>query len=236
MNATLAGRRYRLGLRLSSEVATTFGLWFLIAFAAVHAVAMALRALTPFEGDFSVYLFPFLPPLLIAVVWVHLLRAFPQSIAGGMTRKEILAAFAVFGAFTIAGGFVLTQLFAVMGHLFVPGGTAALAVYYGLDPIEALARSAVYVTAGGAAGALMARCGAQRLGPVLAGLVIAVLLLRQVPLELARAASYGDDVLVFWEFPSTPYLLAPLDAILACLFALVAWAALARAPMPHKKG
>ncbi|WP_030156696.1 hypothetical protein [Glycomyces sp. NRRL B-16210] len=235
MNATLAGRRYRLGMRLSAEVATTFGLWFLMSLAAVHAVMIGLRALTPFDGDFSFYLFPALPLILTAVCWVHLLRAFPAGIAGGMTRKELLTAFAVFGALVTAGGFALSQLIVLLQDLLVPGDLGDVDAY-GLAPIESLTRSAVFVAAGLAAGALMSRFGAQRLGGALAGVVVAVLLLRQIPLELAKAGYAGERTIVFLEYPSNPDLLAPLDAILALLLALVAWAALARAPMPHKKG
>lgn len=234
MNTTLAARKYRLGLRMSTEVGRTWGLWFLIAVAAAHAVMFALRALTPFEGELSFYLFPVLPVLTVAIAWVHLARAFPQAIATGMTRKEFQAAYAIFAAVLVLGGVLLTQLILGGAELVAPGSVTD-ADFYGFAPVESLTRVAVYVAAGAAAGALLARFGPTRRGGALAGLVVGVLLLRQIPLELMQAERLGDGVLIM-EIPSRNSGLALVDAILASLFALVALAALAKAPMPSKRG
>ncbi|MCD0446718.1 hypothetical protein LO763_24165 [Glycomyces sp. A-F 0318] len=231
MSTPLAQRKYRFAMQLSSEVGMTFGLWILMSLAVVHAVTAAARALTPFEGDFSHYLFPVLPLILAAVGWVHLYRSFPLAVTAGMTRKEFLTAYAVFGAIVVAGGFAFMQLFVILQDLLVPAGAGIDA--YGADPLESLTRSAVYFAAGAAAGALMARFGGRGLSGLLAGLVFGAVLLRQVPLELARSEYFGGSAVL--ELPSEEALLAPLDAVLAALLALVVWAALAKAPIPNSR-
>jgi hypothetical protein len=102
MNAVLAQRKYRLGLRWSAEVGRTFGLWALIAFAALQAAQIGFRLAVGFEGDYSPFLLRYAPFVLTAIGWVYLLKAFPLAITAGMTRKELFGAFAVFGSVVIA--------------------------------------------------------------------------------------------------------------------------------------
>jgi hypothetical protein len=234
MHPVLSQRKYQVGLRWAAEVGRTFGLWILIAFAALQAVQIGLRLATPFDGDFGLYFYWITPLFLTAVAWVYLSKSFTSAISTGMTRKEFTGAFAVFAVIVIAGGIAFTQLIAFAYNLAHADGTDDLDVY-GFSLVESLTNAAVYFSAGAAAGALLVRFGRRALGGLLAGLLISVLLLRQVPLELAQSGFFGDNERAVLEFSPGSDLHAPIDAALTCLFMLIAWAALARAPLPHKR-
>lgn len=233
MTTILAQRKYRLGLRWSAEVGKTYGLWVLTAFAVLQLVQLGLRLSTSFEGENSVYLLRYLPLVLTAIGWVYLIRDFPLAIITGMTRKEFFAAYAVFGAVVIAGSVALMELARISHNLFAAEGTGDLDLG-GIVLLETLIRSAVYFTAGAAAGAVMARFNAKQLGAALAGVLIAMLLLRAIPYQLLLT-EFAAGVAFEVEFPGSEELFAPFDAVLTAVYVLVVWLALARAPMHHKK-
>ncbi|WP_205325630.1 hypothetical protein [Glycomyces sp. YM15] len=233
MNAVLAQRKYRLGAQLATDTAKTFGLWAVAAYALLQAVQGVLRITVGFEGDFSHYLFGILPLLLLAISWVTLLKAYPSAIGAGLTRREFGSAYALFSAVLIAAGFAFSQLIVIVAELTNSG---AYDGFYGAAPIDALTRTAVHVTCGAAAGAIIVRFDRDLVKGTLAGVLITALLLRQIPLQIAAsAAPGGDGDLVFFAFPADGVPFAQLDAVLTVVFVLIAWLALARAPMPHKK-
>jgi hypothetical protein len=233
MNAVLTHRKYRIGLRWAAEVGRTHGLWALIAFAALMILQLGLRLAVSFEGDLSVFVLRYLPFVLTAVAWVYLVKNFPAAITTGMTRKEFLAAYALFGAIVIIGGVALTQLVKVVHNLVAVEGAGGLDLY-GVVLLETLIRMAVYFTAGSAAGAVMARFPARGVGAALAGVVIAALIFRPIPFQLLFTEFAAGKVFEV-EFPGSEELLAPFDAVLTLVFVLVTWLALVRAPMPHSK-
>ncbi len=233
MNTVLSQRKYLVGSRWAAEVGRTYGLWILVAFAVLHLVQLGLRLSMPLEQDFSIYILRFLPFVLTAIGWVYLLRSFPLAISAGMTRKEFFAAFAVFGAIVIAGGLAFTLLVRLVYNLFLADGTDGLDLY-GMVLLETLIRLAVYFTAGTAAGAIMVRFKARLLGAALVGLLVSVMIFRQLPLQLLLSEFSSGGTLTI-EFPGSEELLAPIDAVLTMVFVLVTWLALARAPLPHKK-
>lgn len=231
MTTLLTQRKYRLGLRWAAEVGKTYGLWILIAFTALQLVQLGLRLSISFEGEFNDYLLRYFPFVLTAIGWVFLFKAFPLAIATGTTRKEFLAAFALFGAIVIAGSTAFMELVRVSHNLFAAEGGLDLG---GFALLETLIRTAVYFTAGAAAGAVMVRFNAKPLGAALAGVVIAVLLLRPIPFQMLLT-EFAAGVVFEVEFPGSEELFAPFDAVLTLVFGLVVWLALARAPMHHKK-
>lgn len=229
MTTVLSQRRYQVGLRWAAETGRTCGLWTLAAFAAFQLVELGLRLSTQFEGDFSINLLRYVPFVLTAVAWVHVVKAFPPAIAAGMTRKEFVAAFAVFSAIVVAGGVAFMQLVKLVHNLSAAEGAGGLDLF-GAALLETLILVAVYFTAGAAAGAVMVRCASRNLGAALAGLLIAVLLFRTIPFQLLLTEFAGDVVFAV-EYPGSEELTAPLDAVLTAAFALVAWLALVRAPL-----
>lgn len=233
MNTLLAQRKYHLAARLAAEAGKTFGLWTLAAYATLQAVQGALRIFTEFDGDFSFYLFGLLPLVLIALPWVDLVKAYPRAIGAGVTRKEFVHAYTLYCAVLTAAGFAFSQLVVIVAELTDSGAHDGV---YGASPLDALTRAAVHVAAGAAAGAVMVRFDRDLVRGALAGLLVTVLLLRQIPLQIAtHNAPTGDGDLVLFQYPAAGVPLAELDAVLTVVFALVAWAALARAPMPGKR-
>jgi hypothetical protein len=69
---------------------------------------------------------------------------------------------------------------------------------------------------------------------VLAGLLISVLIFRQLAFQLVVSDFFSGDALVL-EYPGSEEQLAPLDAVLTLAYVLIAWLALVRAPLPAKK-
>lgn len=232
MNTVLTQRKYRIGLQWAGEVGKSSGLWAMVAFAVLQLVQIGLRLSLGFEGDFSVYLLGYGPFLLTAIAWVSLLKTFPAAITAGMTRKEFFGAFAVFSALVIAGGVAFIELVRACYNLLGPAEYGSLD-FGGISLLETLILVSVNFTAGAACGAVMARFNARPLSALLAGLFIAVLLLRTIPYELFFN-EFADGTFEV-EFPGSKELFAPFDAVLAVVFALIVWPALARAPMPQKK-
>lgn len=233
MNTVLSQRKYQIGLRWAAEAGRTFGLWVLIATAVLYLVQLALRPSTPYEEYFSFLILRYLPFVLTAIGWVHLVRSFPTAIASGMTRKEFLAAFTVFSAIVIAAGLAFTLLIRLVHNLIFTDGTDGLDLY-GSALLEILIRLSLFFTAGAAAGAIIARFNARSLSAVLVGLLVSVLIFRQIPFQLMLSEFSSGGTLTM-EFPGSEELLAPIDAVLTLVFVLVTWLALARAPLPHKK-
>lgn len=233
MDTVLAQRKYRLGLRWSAEVGRTFGLWALIALAALQLAQIGFRLAIGFEGDYTYYLLRYAPFVLTAVGWVYLFKAFPRAIATGMTRKELFVAFAVFSAVVIAGSVAFIELVKLCHNLIGPGDLGRLDLG-GAALLETLIRTAVYFSAGAAAGAVMARFNGRTLGAVLAGVVIGVLIFRPIPFQLLFT-EFAQGKVFEVELPGSEELLAPMDAVLTVVFVLIVWLTLARAPMPHKK-
>lgn len=233
MTTLLAQRKYRLGLQWAAEVGKTYGLWILIAFTVLQLVQLGLRLAISFDGEYSDYVLRYLPLVLTGIGWVYLVRDFPLAITTGMTRKEFFAAYAVFGAVVIAGSVAFAELVRLSHNLFATEGTGSLDLG-GIALLETLIRSAVYFTAGAAAGAVMARFNAKPLGAALAGVLIAMLILRAIPFQLLLT-EFAAGVVLEVEFPGSEELYAPFDAVLSVVFVLVVWLALARAPMHPKK-
>lgn len=234
VNAVLTRRKYRFGLRWAAEVGKTFGLWILIAFAALQVLQLGLGFSTSFEVDLNLYVLRFVPLVLTAIGWVYLMKTFPLAITTGMTRKEFFAAFAVFGAIVIAGGLAFMMSVKLVHNLFDADGTGGLDIA-GIALLETLILMAVYFTAGAAAGAVMVRFNAKALGSVLAGLLISVLLLRTIPFQLLFEEFARPGAAYAVGYPGSEELLAPFDAVLTVVFVLVVRLSLARAPLPHQR-
>jgi hypothetical protein len=104
--------------------------------------------------------------------------------------------------------------------------------FYGTGLLESVVRPAVYFAVGAAAGAVVIRLGRRWLGALASAVLVSLVLYRMPGYLAARMAAdqlpMKDGINL--EIP-TQLSLAPLDAVLAVLFALLAWALLARAPM-----
>ncbi|MCH7230047.1 hypothetical protein L0U85_04115 [Glycomyces sp. L485] len=223
MESTLRNRRYRVAARLSAELASTFGLWTTAALAALLLAEWVVDLASAEPKAYANLVFTVLPFVVAAVGWVYLYRSFPAAVISGITRRELLISYALFGAVVVVGSALLVQ-----AGVFVQDritGTASL--FYGRNWTESLIRPLVYFAAGAAAGAVSLRFGLGRL----TGLLFAVLLLRQIPIAL----SSSDGATVLLSYPSPEVMLAPLDVALAAVFLALTWAVLRRAPMSLKK-
>ncbi|WP_035698712.1 hypothetical protein [Glycomyces tenuis] len=137
MNATLAQRRYQLGARMFTRTARSF-LWWLIGgslvtftISIVFSDALEIGAWTITASVFQWFVG------VSAGIAIH--QVLPAQIATGLTRREITAAFGVFGALLcaaavlfVAAGLLVEHalLSAVADPSFTLGETAAQAARY----------------------------------------------------------------------------------------------------------
>lgn len=241
METALAQRKYHLAARLANDTARTFGLYTVATFAALLLSSEIWRVISGEHEPFA-ELPLFAVPLIVTVVaWVHLSKSYPLAIAGGLTRKEFLAAYALFGLATILVTAVLTQLGLVVVDLFAGfRGAERDLGFYGLAPLESVVRPALYFACGAAAAAMKLRFPSPWIGVPLSTLVVVSVIYRQVAYYAAMKAvgmeNGSADGSVF-EYPLVdlsaihPY----LDLALAALLALITWALLTRAPMRPKR-
>jgi len=236
MTNGLAQRKYRLAVALAGTAGRNFGLPLLTLFAILVAVTALIRANSNEIVDFTTVVLVLLPFAVIATSWGYLTKLLPRAIALGMTRQEFLTGFALFGAMVVTGSVLLTQLIAVTDmQLF---GLLEDDAVYGIGVIEATTRASLYFTCGMFAGALIVRCGGRMLGSVLTGLLVGTVLFREIALQLTLAvfrelgARETDSV---FDSAATQNLIAPLDTVLACVFAAAAALLILRAPMPAKR-
>ncbi|MCC3764413.1 hypothetical protein K3N28_15205 [Glycomyces sp. TRM65418] len=241
MTTVLAHRKYRLASRLAYDTARTFGLYAVVAFAALLAASVVWREITGEYESFAQLVLFAVPLIVIVIAWVHLSKSYPLGIAGGLTRREFLTAYALFGLATVLVTAGLTQLgLMVDGRFAAARGAEPGMGFYGLAALEAVVRPALYFACGAAAAAAKLRFRSTRIGVALSALIVVAVVYRQVAYYAVMKAlgmeNGSADGSVF-EYPLVdlsaihPY----LDLVLAVAFTLTAWALLARAPMPPKR-
>lgn len=241
MSAILTQRKYRLAARLANDTARTFGLYTVIAFGVLLAASLLWRQFTGGYEDFAGLLLLVSPFITTVIAWVHLVKSYPLAIAAGLTRKEFLAAYALFGLATVLVTAVLTQIgLAFLDLVDTWRGVEHDMGFYGQTPLESLVRAALFFACGAAAAAAKLRFQRTWISAPLAALVIAGVVYRLVAyyalIKILGMENSSTDGVVF-EYPNVdlsaviPY----LDAVLAAVFALIAWALLARAPMRPKQ-
>jgi hypothetical protein len=240
MNAVLTQRKYRLAARLATDTARTFGLYTVIAFGVLLAASLLWRQITGEYADLAAMLIFAVPLIVTVIAWAHLAKSYPLAIATGLTRKEFLAAYALFGLATVLVTALLTQLGLAVIDLFDTfRGVEHHMGFYGQTPLESVVRPALFFACGAAAAAAKLRFDRTWISAPLAAVVIAGVVYRSVAyfalMQLVGMENSSTDGTVF-EYPNVdlsaviPY----LDAVLAAVFALIAWALLARAPMRPK--
>lgn len=241
MTDVLAQRKYRLAVRLSTDTAKTYGIALAAAFLALAIGSAVVRANYGGGMKLSNYLLQIAIPIaMIAIAWMHLSRSYPAAIAGGMTRKEFLSGFALFGAATILAMAVFTQLAVQVAYLIMRLGEADHFVgFYGLSLVESVARPALYFAVGAASAAVMHRIASKTVGAVVSGLMVGAVLYRWegfwlILTALGRTGGYAggmDRGTVTLRMTD----MALFDTALAAVFVLVAAAVLVRAPMRAKQ-
>lgn len=240
MNAVLTQRKYHLAARLANDTARTFGLYAVLAFAALLVTSLIWRETTGKYEDFAHWVLIAVPLIITVVAWVHLSKSYPLAIAGGLTRREFLAAYAMFGLATVLVTAALTQLGVVVIDLFDTfRGVEHHVGFYGETAFESVVRPALYFACGAAATAVKLRFPSVWLSASLSALIVAAVIYRQVGYYAVMKAvgmeNGSADGSVF-EYPLVdlsvihPY----LDAVLVVPLALIAWILLARAPMRPK--
>jgi hypothetical protein len=235
MNAALAQRKYRVTAQLTTKTARTVGLAAVAAFALLLAASAVYRSVTGQYEEYAYYALMAVPPVMIGLAWVQVFRTFPRALANGVTRKETLAALALFGVAAVLAAAVSTQLgVMVIGFFSTFEGVEHHQGFYGLTLAESIVRPAVSFACGAVAAAAMLRFGNRSVGAVVAGIAIGLLLYRQPVVEFV----YTEYAKAAGSTASTPELgsmLLPVDLALAALFTITAWLLLLRAPMRNKK-
>jgi hypothetical protein len=225
MTAVSAQRRYRLTGRLLAGTAKTFGLGAVLAFAFAATASIVYRTATGSYAEFIVYVLLLLPLVMVAAGWAHASWTYAAGIARGVTRKEFLAALAIYGIVVIAATVAFTHL----ANLVIALGSTFHGVeyqegYYGSGLWASIVRPALYLAVGSAGGALTHQFASRWIGFTLGAFLIAVVAYRQtwlwVPIE--RLTQHGPTE-------------TAIDAALAALLILATWVLLARAPMRSKE-
>jgi hypothetical protein len=234
VNAVLTRRKYRLAVRLAHDTARTFGLWLTAGFVVLAAVSLILHWTVGETDEYAYFALQAVAMAMLAAGWVHLYKGYPLAIANGLTRKEFLAGFALYGLVTVLAAAALTQFGRLVLELSPTTATHHTG-FYGLYPLDSLARPLLWFTVGAAAGAAMLRFRSRWTGAVVAALFVAAVLYRLIGIslgvELAQSTPFGEGTLVAVPVSMTLEHLAMIDLGLAVPFALIAWALLARAPM-----
>jgi hypothetical protein len=237
VTAVLSRRKYRLAARLATDTARTFGLWLTAAFIALAAISLLLHWTVGETDEYAYYALFAIAMAMLAAGWVHLYKGYPLAIAHGLTRKEFLAGFAIYGLLTVLAAAALTQLGRLLLDLS-PTTDVNGTGFYGLYPLDSLARPLLWSTVGAAAGAAMLRFRGRWTGALVAALFVGAVVYRPIGIslgvELARATPFGEGTLVSVPVSMSLEHLALIDLGLTVPFALIAWALLARAPMRPK--
>jgi hypothetical protein len=238
VNAVLTQRKYRLAARLATDTARTFGLWLTAGFVVLVIVSAILHATTAGESEeYAYWALQAVPLAMLASGWVHLYKGYPLALANGLTRKEFLTGFALYGLATVLVAAALTQL----GRLILdqlPTTDSKQVGFYGLFPLDSLARPALWFTVGAAAGAAMLRSRSRWFGAFVSALFVAAVVYRPIGISLAisigQELPLGDGTLIELPLEMSTNTLALIDLALAVPLALITWALLARAPMRPK--
>ncbi|MFG3341397.1 hypothetical protein [Glycomyces sp. NPDC048151] len=240
MTHVLAQRKYRFAAVLAIATARTFGLALVAAFIVLAVASAAIRAVQGGDSEMAYGVIQAIPVAMIAIGWLRLARAYPAAITNGMTRKEFLTGFALFGAATVLATAALTQL-AVLALDLSPFQAEGVHVgFYGLTPLESAVIPILYFAVGTATGAVMLRFANRWVGAAVCAVLVSAVFYRQLAyyaaMNLFGLQSGGEDGTVF-QYPMVDlYALLPyLDLVVALAFALFAWALLARAPMRPKQ-
>jgi hypothetical protein len=232
MTTALAQRKYRLTGRLLADTAKTFGLGMVLAFAFAVIASVVYREATGMYVEFVVYVLLLLPLVMVAAGWAHTSRTYPVALANGVTRKEFLAALAIYGIVLIAATAAFTQL----ANLVIDLGSTFRGVeyhegYYGSGLWASIVRPALYLAVGAAGGALTHRFASRRIGFALGVLVVAVVAYRQTWLQVPIERLTQDGPLAALGVED----FAAVDAVLAALLALLTWVLLSRASKRPKE-
>jgi hypothetical protein len=237
VTTVLAHRKYRLAARLAIDTARTFGLWLTAGFVVLAAVSLILHWTVGETDEYAYYALFAVAIAMLAAGWVHLYKGYPLAIANGLTRKEFLAGFALYGLATVLAAAALTQLGRLILELSPTTATRHTG-FYGLYPLDSLARPLLWFTVGAAAGAAMLRFRSRWTGAFLSALFVAAVFYRPIGIslgvELAQSTPFGEGTLVSVPVSMTLEHLALIDLGLTVPFALVTWGLLARAPMRPK--
>lgn len=236
MNTALPQRKYRLVVRLAADAAMTFGLWSVVAFIVLFIASLIWREITGEYAQFASWVIYTIPLITAILAWIHLSKSYPLAVANGFTRREFLAAYALFGLATVLASALLTQLGLAAIDLFSTfRGTGHHEGFYGMGLLESVIRPALYFASGAAGAAVTLRLGKRRLGAVVSALTLSAVIYRELGfMALAAAANElpmkdGYNI----TFSIGDYL-GTVDAVFTVALALLVWALLARAPMRPK--
>jgi hypothetical protein len=241
MTTLLAQRKFQLAARLSKTTAKTFGVAFAAVFLGVAFGEEILTALTGFDRQIPWIMLTWgIPIAMVAIAWIHLGRTFPAAITNGMTRKEFLKGFALFGAITVLAAAVFIHA-AILLLDHGPFAEVGITIgFYGASLLESVGRPALYFAVGAAAAAMMHRIPSRTLGVALSGLMIVAVVLRMQSIgtvlsELGLASSLTGGTLARSEMLLHTSVFAYTDIGLAAMFGLLAVALLSKAPMRPKQ-
>jgi hypothetical protein len=241
MTTLLAQRKYHLAARLTKATAKTFGLAFVALFLIVAVVEEIVTVVNGFAQETSWVLLSWgIPVTMVAIAWTHLSRSFPAAITNGMTRKETLNGFALFGAVTVLVSAVFTHAAVVLLDFGPFTETVYPVDFYGLSLLESVVRPALYFGVGAAAAAMMHRVPSRALGAVLGGLLVVATVYR---VQVIGPVLYalGPQSSSFSEMPDRSEIVlrmstfAWIDVALAAILVLLTVTLLAKAPMRPKE-
>lgn len=229
MNTPLAQRKYRITRRLATDAAKLFALWAAVFTAAAVATAI-VRSATGTHVEFASYVIWAVPLMMFFLSWGHLTKFYPQAVAGGLTRKAFLGAYAAYGTAAVLAVAALTQIGRRLLEFF--SSDAFNVGFYGLGLVESIVRPALFFAFGTAVAAAMFRIPSRRIG-VAVGVAASLLVFYRSTWLWANLVPviWGDDNGIATVTMSH---IALIDLALAVVFALAAGGLLARAPMRPK--
>lgn len=236
MNTVLKQRKIRLAARLATDTAMTFGLLSVAAFTVLIVVSLIWREISGEYVQLASWVIFAIPLILAIQAWVHLTKSYPMALANGLTRREFLAAYALFALATVIATAALTQLGLAVIDLFSTfRGVAHHEGFYGMGLAESVVRPALFFAAGAAGGAITLRLGGRWLGAVVSAVTLSAVIFRELGYMAMAAVARGlptkDGYNITFEIGDY---LGTIDAVGTLVLALLVWALLARAPMRPK--
>jgi len=229
MNATLTQRKYRLVAGLATDGAKTYGIAWAAAFIALLVVSAIIRQVVGEYRDYAVFAVVAIPLVTGILGWSGMYRSYPRALTNGVTRKEFLAAFAMFGVALVLASAALSQLGLRVINLFSTfRGAEYDTGFYGVGLPDSMARAVLWFACGALIGAVMHRVPTRRLGLLVSALILAVAYFRRDWLWTNAVPLIYGDVVDMTE-------IAAIDAVFAIPFLLAAWVLAMRAPLPPKR-
>ena len=229
MDTTLTQRKYRLAARLGADAAKTYGLAWAAVFTALLVVSVIVRQAAGEYVDYAIFAVIGIPVVVAIVGWSNMYRSYPRALVNGVTRKELLAAFAMQGVVMVLAATALTRLgLLAIGAFSNFRGAEYDPGFYGVGMADSAARAVLWFACGAVAGVVMLRIPNRRLGVLVSVLILAVVYVRRDWLWINALPVIGGDDLDMSD-------VALIDAAFAVPFILATWILAARAPIPPKR-